>query len=132
MCRYTANGLMAPRRLSGLVVRDPIDPEGSMELLLTVLVPFPLGFAVRNRMAAYIAYIALHAFVFTFQTLNLLIEWVGGSEHAFGTYPDANSSDVWGYGVVNLVIYLVGLGLVALGHRTRAWYGVRRGGLQPR
>ena len=99
-----------------------------MELLLTVLVPFPMGFAVRNRTTAYLAYIALHAFVFTFQSLNLLIEWVGGSTHAFGAYPEANASDVWGYGVVNLVIYLVGLGLVALGHRSRVWYGARGAG----
>ena len=99
-----------------------------MELIIMLLVPFPLGFLLKSRVTAYIAYIAIHAFAFTFQTLNLIIEWVGGSEAAFGPYPDASSTDVWGYGAVNLLIYLVGLGLVALGHRVQAWRRGRRSG----
>jgi len=96
-----------------------------MELILMVLAPFPLGFAVRNRTAAYLAYIALHAFVFTFQSLMLLIDWVGGSQAAFGPHPNASDSNVLSYGVLNLVIYLVGLGLVWLGYRARNWYQSR-------
>ena len=82
-----------------------------------ILVPFPLGFLVRNRLAAFVAYVAAHAFVFTFQTLNLLVEWIGGTSTAFGRYPDASTGEVMAYGLVNLVIYAVGLGLVYLGHR---------------
>lgn len=92
-----------------------------MALVLMVLAPFPLGFLLKSRVWAYLAYIALHAFVFTFQTLTLIIEWVGGSEAAFGPYPDASTEQLWGYGAMNLLIYLVGLGLVVLGHRVRTW-----------
>jgi hypothetical protein len=99
-----------------------------MELIIMLLVPFPLGFLLKSRVSAYIVYIAVHAFTFTFQTLNLIIEWVGGSEAAFGPYPDASTEEVWGYGAVNLLIYLVGFGLVALGHRVQIWRRARRSG----
>ena len=88
-----------------------------MELIVMLLVPFPIGFLLRSRTAAFIAYIALHAFVFTFQSLNLLLEWAGGSQEAFGAFPDASAGDVLSYGIVNLMIYAVGLGLVYLGSR---------------
>ncbi len=90
-----------------------------MELIVMILVPLPLGLLVRNRTAAYLTYIAIHAFVFTFQTANLLMEWANGSTEAFGSFPEFNNEDVWGYGIVNLVIYGVGLGLVTLGSRIR-------------
>jgi len=35
-----------------------------MELVVMVLAPFPIGFFVRSRLAAFVAYIAVHAFVF--------------------------------------------------------------------
>jgi len=91
-----------------------------VELIFMLLAPFPIGFLVRNRVVAFLAYIALHAFVFTFQTLMLIIEWVGGSTEAFGAYPDAATGEVVAYGVVNLVIYAAGLGLVYLGSRIAA------------
>ena len=40
-----------------------------------------------------LAYLALHAFVFTFQSTALVIEWVGGSTTAFGDYPHAPKSE---------------------------------------
>lgn len=98
-----------------------------MELLLTILLPLPLGFLLRSRLTAYLVYVAAHAFVFTFQTATLVIDWVGGDEAAFGPYPVASTDAVYGYGAVNLVIYLVGLGLVALGHRL----GRKRRGAAP-
>ncbi len=105
------------------MIRAPLLPrfEG-MELILMILIPLPLplGLLVRSRMAAFVAYIAIHSFVFTFQTANLLIEWINGSTHAFGPYPEFSNEDVWGYGIVNLVIYAMGLGLVTLGHRIRS------------
>ena len=91
-----------------------------MELILMILIPLPLGLLVRSRMAAFVAYIAIHSFVFTFQTASLILEWINGSTHAFGPYPEFSNEEVWGYGIVNLVIYAVGLGLVALGHRIRS------------
>ena len=42
-----------------------------MELIVLLLVPFPLGFAVRSRTTAYLAYIAVHAFVWLYY-FNLL------------------------------------------------------------
>ena len=48
-----------------------------------LLVPFPLGFLVPGRGTAYLAYVAVHAFVFPFQTLVLLLDWVNGAEAAF-------------------------------------------------
>jgi hypothetical protein len=89
-----------------------------MELIVMILAPLPIGFFVRNRLADYIVYIAIHAFVFTFQSLVLVLEWARGSQEAFGgSFPHYEMSEVWGYGAVNLLIYLVGLGLVTLGYR---------------
>ena len=99
-----------------------------MELVVMVIAPFPIGFFVRSRLAAFVAYIAVHAFVFTFQSLNLLIEWAGGSEEAFGPFPDASTGNVLSYGAVNLVIYAVGLGLVYLGSRLGARRRARTAG----
>jgi hypothetical protein len=91
-----------------------------MDLALMVLAPFPIGWFVRDRRTAYTAYIALMSFVFTFQTGYLVIEWVGGKTNAFGPYPKANHGDVFGYGVVNLAIYAVGMGLLTLAYRLRS------------
>ncbi|MGI9156865.1 MAG: hypothetical protein ACR2FG_09545 [Marmoricola sp.] len=88
-----------------------------MELVIMILAPFPIGFAVRQRTPAYIAYVALHSFVFTFQSTSLLREWVGGDTSAFAKSPDTVP---WSYAVVNLVIFGIGLGLVELGHRVAA------------
>jgi hypothetical protein len=88
-----------------------------MELILMILAPLPIGFLVRNRTVGFVAYTALHAFLFTFQSLNLLIEWAGGSTEAFGPFPKADQTEVAAYGVVNLVIYAIGLGLCYLGQR---------------
>ena len=57
-----------------------------------------------------------------------LLEWIGGSEEAFGPYPAASTGNVVGYGVVNLAIYAVGLGLVYLGHRLGSRRRERRSG----
>ncbi|HEY7272610.1 MAG TPA: hypothetical protein VH502_07740 [Actinoplanes sp.] len=85
-----------------------------MELILMLLLPFPLGYLLASRTAAFIAYVAAHSFLFTFQTMTLLRAWVGGETHAFAR--DPNSLE-WSYALVNLVIYAAGLSLVALGHR---------------
>ena len=89
-----------------------------MELLLVIIAPFPLGFVLRNRTAAFIAYIAAAQFVFTFQTAWLLLDWGGGDEAAFGgPFPDHDLGQVFGYGAINATIFVVGLGLVTLGAR---------------
>jgi hypothetical protein len=91
-----------------------------MNLILMVLAPFPIGWFVRHRLTAYVVYIALQSFLFTFQTAELVMEWIGGSKQAFGPYPKFSKGEFVSYGVVNLAIYAVGLGLLTLGYRLRA------------
>lgn len=86
-----------------------------MELLIMLLLPLPIGFFIKNAMAGYVTYIAVHGFAFTFQTLYLILGWIGGDSSAFGTYPNPDGADTIAYGVVNLAIFLAGLGLVWLG-----------------
>ena len=83
-----------------------------MELITTLLIAFPLGFFIRQRLVAYLAYVAVHAYAFTLQSTQLTREWVGGSTEAFSKNPD---SIPWAYGLINLAIYGLGLGLVTLG-----------------
>src|ERR1700709_425735 len=90
--------------------------EALMELIVPIVIAFPLGFFIKSRTTAYIAYIAAHSFVFTFQSVALITEWAGGDTSAFGPYPKADKGEVWSYGLVNLLIFAAGLGLVALGH----------------
>jgi hypothetical protein len=87
-----------------------------MELIIMLVAPFPLGYLIRHRMAAYLAYVALHSFVFTFQSTTVLKEWTGGDYSAFAKNPVATD---WAYGLVNIAVYAAGLGLVArlLGRR---------------
>jgi hypothetical protein len=91
-----------------------------MELIVTILTAFPIGYLVRNRAAGYLAFIAVHGYVFTFQTLNQITEWTGGTTASFGPYPKAKASEVWAYGLVNLLIFGAGLVLVFLGQRLAA------------
>ncbi|GAA2120688.1 hypothetical protein [Actinomadura napierensis] len=87
-----------------------------MELIVTLVVAFPLGFFVRSRATAYIAYIAVHSFVFSFQDTELVGEWSGGDYSAF---PKDRGSVPWSYGLVNVAIYAAGFGLVTLDHAVR-------------
>jgi hypothetical protein len=94
----------------------------------TILFAFPLGFFLRNRLAAYVAYIAIFAYCFTFQTLYLLRSWVGDSHQAFPTDPDALP---FGYLGVTAGIYAVGFLLVTIGHRVGAKRRTRAVDLDP-
>ena len=91
-----------------------------METILMLVAPFPIGFFIKNRLAAYVVYLALHGFVFTYQSMDLVIEWVGHSTSAFGPYPHASNTETLSYLLVNTVIALAGLGLVTLGLRLGA------------
>jgi hypothetical protein len=91
-----------------------------MIAILTVLVALPLGLLIRNRLAAFLAYAVAFGHVYTFQTANLVMEWVNGSTAAF----PANTSNqlldgTLGYFAFTTVVYAVGFGLVALGHWLR-------------
>jgi hypothetical protein len=91
--------------------------------LLTILVALPLGFLVRRRLVAYVAYGLAFAHVYTWQTAALLMEWTKGGYAAFpesaGT-GDSISTMPWGYLSFTTLVYAVGFGLVALGHWLRA------------
>ena len=82
-----------------------------MVAVVTVLLALPLGFALRSRLAAMTAYAVAYLWAFAFQTLYLLLDSLGGLDPAFepGEFPLS-------YGLVTLLVLLVGLGLVALGH----------------
>lgn len=110
-----------------------------MNLIFTLLAAFPLGFLVTRRQIALMAYLIVGSFVFSLQSLNLLLTWMSGGSglggsSGFGDKPsgpfpiDYSSSEVVAYGVVNAIITLVGVGLVLLGSRVRA----RRTGQQAR
>ncbi|MFC6158627.1 hypothetical protein [Kribbella jiaozuonensis] len=88
-----------------------------MIAIATVLFAFPLGFFLRNRLSAYVAYIAIFAYCFTFQTLYLLRAWVGDSHQAFPADPETLPL---GYLGVTAGIYAAGFVLVTVGHRVGA------------
>jgi hypothetical protein len=83
-----------------------------MELITTLLIALPLGYFIRPRMTAYLAYVAVHGYAFTLQSTQLTREWVGGSTEAFSKNPDTIP---WAYALMNLAIYSLGFGLVTLG-----------------
>lgn len=84
-----------------------------MIALITLLLALPLGYLLASRVTAMTVYAVAYLWTFTFQTLYLLLDMLGGAAApAFspGEFP-------WSYGLVTLTVLLVGLGLVALGHR---------------
>lgn len=103
-----------------------------MNLVYTVLAALPLGLFVASRSAALLSYLLIGSYLFSFQTTVLLLSWLGhDGKPAFGPFPQglpANSAfgEVVGYGVVNAVITLVGVGLVLLGARLRSRRAARR------
>jgi hypothetical protein len=96
--------------------------------IATVLFAFPLGFFLRNRLSAYVAYVAIFGYCFTFQLVYLMRSWVGDHTQAFPADPDA-----WpfGYFFVTAGIYVVGNLLVALGHRVGSRRRTRAVDLDP-
>ena len=87
-----------------------------MIAIVCVLTAFPLGYLMRNRLAALTAYSIAYLWAFVFQTLYLLLDSLGGgSNPAFekGEFPLS-------YGLVTLSILGIGLAVTEAGHRTRA------------
>ena len=83
MCRAAGQATLMPRTFRCQATQKGI----TVELIIMLLAPFPIGYFIRNRMAAYLAYVALHSFVFTFQSTTLLKEWTGGDYSAFVKNP---------------------------------------------
>jgi hypothetical protein len=87
-----------------------------MIAVVTVLSAFPLGYFLRNRLAAHTAYAIAYLWAFVFQTLYLLLDAINESKN-----PAFEPSEFpLSYGLVTLAIFLVGFGLVNLGHWVRA------------
>jgi hypothetical protein len=82
---------------------------GSMLVLALVI-----GWFVRPRLLAYVAYLAVFSVLFAFQSVVLIVDWAGGEQKAFGAFPDGGQGEVWSYGAVNLAILAVGVGLLTL------------------
>lgn len=97
-----------------------------MNLIFTVLFAFAIGYFVKNRGLAIVTYLALDAIVFSYQSVGVLLDWMADNPPvAFGPSPKAfpveySTSELLGYGLVNLVIIAAGVGLVALGSRIHA------------
>jgi hypothetical protein len=94
-----------------------------MIALVTILFAFPLGFFLRHGLAAAAAYATIYLWSFTFQTAYLTRAWVTGDHSAFSPQPDIGTS----YGLVTGAIFLIGFGLVTLGHRLGSRRRTRRG-----
>lgn len=93
-----------------------------MNIIFTIIAAPLIGWLVKSRTGAVAIYLAAVAQLFTFQTLAVLLGWMGSDtglfeSHAFGPPPtgfpiaDTYLADLIAYGVVNLVIVLVGVGL---------------------
>ena len=89
-----------------------------MIAVITVLLAFPLGYLLRSRLAAKTTYAVAYLWAFTFQTLYLLLDSLGGGSNPAFTTDEFPLS----YGLVTLGIFGVGFGIVALGQ----WAGARR------
>lgn len=89
-----------------------------MIAIIALLVAFPAGWFLTNRLASMTLYSVAYLWAFTFQTLYLLLDSLGPTDApAFvpGEFPLS-------YGAVTLVVFVVGLAVTALGH----WAGGRR------
>jgi hypothetical protein len=87
-----------------------------MIAVVTILAAFPLGFFMRSRLAANTAYAVAYLWAFVFQTLYLVLDAMNES-----TNPAFEPSEFpLSYGLVALAIFVVGFGLVSLGHWVRA------------
>lgn len=86
--------------------------------IITILFALPLGFLLRSWQSANMAYAVAYLWAFVYQTLYLLlpsIDGTTGQSFEAGDFP-------WSYGLVTLTIFIVGFGVVALGHRLRLWH----------
>ncbi len=103
-----------------------------MNIIFTVLFAFAIGYFVKKPGIAIVTYLALDAIVFSYQSVGVLLDWMADKPPvAFGPSPKAlpveySNSELWGYGLVNLAIIAVGIGLVVLGARISARRAARR------
>jgi hypothetical protein len=88
-----------------------------MIAIVTILCAFPLGFFLRSRLAANTAYAIAYLWAFVFQGIYLMLDSLSNGK-ALNDDPAFVADEFpWQYGVVTLLILVVGFGLVSLGHR---------------
>lgn len=90
-----------------------------MIAVVTLLIAFPAGYLLSSRLAATTTYAIAYLWAFVFQTLYLTLDSLSGTSSNPAFTPEEFP---WSYGVVTLLVLVVGLGLVQAGH----WLGSRR------
>ena len=90
-----------------------------MIAVVTILSAFPLGYFLRSRLAANTAYAVAYLWAFTFQTLYLMLDSINAGKTLNDEPAFVSDEFPWQYGLVTLVIFAVGFGLVNAGHRVR-------------
>jgi hypothetical protein len=138
ICTTDAWSRRCPQPGDGRTLGESVPPskEIVMNIVFTVLVALPLGLFLPRRLLAVLVYLVADSFVFSYQTVGVLLTWLSGGTglggaSGFGRSPAGelptsySSSEFTAYGIVNLVIVLAGVGLVLLGARLRARRGAR-------
>jgi hypothetical protein len=101
-----------------------------VNIILTIVVGFPLGFLIRSQATGILTYVLVDSYLFTFQTAFLLMQWVDGDEHAFGArggqWSAVRTTQLVSYLGLNGVIVALGVGLVILGHKVRSTRATNR------
>ena len=93
-----------------------------MNIIFTILFAVPIGFFVKQRGLAIVAYLAADAILFTYQTVNVLHDsWLDHDGRVTVT-----DSTLAGYGVVNIIIIAIGIALVVLGTVTAKRFAAKR------
>lgn len=98
-----------------------------MNILVTPVLVILIGLFVRSRLIATLLYLVIEAILFTFQTLAVLLAWMGaeggfGGANELGAFGPAPTgfpitgyeAGVWSYGLVNLLIMTIGVVLTIL------------------
>ena len=88
-----------------------------MIAIVTILLAFPCGFFFRSRLAGNTAYAIAYLWAFVFQGIYLMLDSVSNGQTLNDDPAFVSDEFPWQYGVVTLLIFIAGFGLVALGHR---------------
>lgn len=104
-----------------------------MNIIYTLLAAFPVGYFITTRLLAILTYLSAGAIVFGFQSVGIVLDWLSNNQPvAFGSSPTHfpitySHSQFWGYGLLNLVVFILGVGLTVLGGHVATRRASRRG-----
>jgi len=88
-----------------------------MIAVVTILTALPLGYFLRSHLAANTAYAIAYLWAFVFQGIYLMLDSINSGKTLNDEPAFVADEFPWQYGVVTLLIFIAGFGLVALGHR---------------